>query len=156
MNMPLLGGIEMTEQLLLQNRPIKVLLLTMLDHEHYVIKAFKSGVQGFLLKNISTDELLFAIRHVHVNGNYICSELSLRMLNKLSRLPTARSKVELTTEESELLNLISEGMTNQEIADLLLTSKRAIEGQRKALIGKTQVRNTAALIRYSVQNKLIC
>src|SRR3569832_2062096 len=50
-----------------------MIMLTKIDHEKYVVKAFKAGVAGYLLKNISADELVFAINHIHVNGQYICS-----------------------------------------------------------------------------------
>src|SRR5206468_6209856 len=76
MNMPMMTGIELAEQLTNLSSPAKVILLTMLDHEKYVIKAFKAGALGYLLKNVSANELIFAIKHVCTDGRYVCSELA--------------------------------------------------------------------------------
>ncbi|MFD2873753.1 response regulator [Mucilaginibacter ximonensis] len=159
-NMPGVTGIEMLSQLPSTAKETKTIILTMLDHEQYVLQAFQAGASGYLLKNISADELIFAIRHIHIDGRYICSELALRFLDRLMAQPDRRqheaeSGIEFSTRDIEVLMLIADGLTNQEIADRLYTSKRTAEGYRQALIEKTGVRNTAALIRYAVQHGLI-
>lgn len=159
-NMPGMTGIEMTQRIKDAGIKSKVVILTMLDHERYVVQAFQSGANGYLLKNISADELVFALRHIHVDGRYICSELALRFLDRLVQQPDRRhfeeeTGVEFSTREIEILMLVADGLTNQEIADKLFTSKRTVEGHRQALIEKTGTRNTAALIRYGIQRGLI-
>jgi DNA-binding NarL/FixJ family response regulator len=159
-NMPVMSGIEMMAKLQPVAGSPKVLVLTMLDSERYIIQAFQAGISGYLLKNISADELVFAIRHVYTDSRYICSELSLRFLDKLIEQPgyhlqEAQNSAELSARELEILALIAEGFTNQEIADKLFTSKRTVEGNRQALLEKTGARNTAALIRYAIHNKLV-
>jgi len=138
----------------------QVIILSMLDDERYVMQAFRAGASGYLLKNITADELTFAIRHVHLDGRYICSELSLRFLDRLIAQPNRRQHeaetgIEFSTRDIEVLTLIANGLTNQEIADKLFTSKRTVEGYRQTLIEKTGARNTAALIRYALKNGLI-
>jgi DNA-binding NarL/FixJ family response regulator len=86
-NMPVMNGVEMSQKVRELNTNIKIVVLSMLDHERYVMQAFRAGVNGYLLKNISADELIFAIRHIHVDGRYICSELSLRFLDRLIHQP---------------------------------------------------------------------
>ncbi|GAA4095072.1 response regulator transcription factor [Mucilaginibacter panaciglaebae] len=159
-NMPLLNGIEMAGKLSQASKNIKVIILSMLDHERYVMQAFQAGVSGYLLKNISADELTFALRHIHLDGRYICAELSLRLLDRLIAQPDRRQHeaetgIEFSTRDIEVLMLVSDGLTNQEIADKLFTSKRTVEGYRQSLIEKTGARNTAALIRYAIKNGLI-
>jgi len=159
-NMPVMNGIEMSSQILAKSPKTKIVILSMLDHERYVIQAFQAGVSGYLLKNISADELVFAIRHIHIDGRYICSELALRFLDRLIAQPDRRQHetetgVEFSAREIEVLMLIADGLTNQEIADRLFTSKRTAEGYRQTLIEKTRARNTAALIRYAIQHGLI-
>lgn len=160
MNMPQMDGLQLTEQLQSVPHKPKVVLLTMLDREQYVLKAFKAGVHGYLLKSISSDELIFAVKHVRGDGRYISSELSLRLLDRMGDLPVTshllnESDVELSQKDLQILELIADGLTNQEIADRLFTSKRTIEGYRQNLIDKTGTRNTASLVRYAVRNKLI-
>lgn len=159
-NMPVMNGIEMSQKLREMKAQTKIVILSMLDHERYVLQAFKAGVNGYLLKNISADELIFAIRHIHIDGRYICSELSLRFLDRLINQPDRsqherETGIEYSTREIEVLMLVAEGLTNQEIADRLFTSKRTIENYRQALIEKTETKNTASLIRYAIQNGLI-
>ncbi|RYE33597.1 MAG: response regulator transcription factor, partial [Sphingobacteriaceae bacterium] len=140
---------------------VKVIILSMIDHEKYILKAFRAGAYAYILKNVTADELIFAIKHVHSsNERYICSELAIRLLDKLLQRPEQidiriSPEIELSKREVEVLNLIAEGFTNQEIADKLFTSKRTVEGHRQNLIEKTNSRNTAALIRYAITTSLI-
>ncbi|HVS94254.1 MAG TPA: response regulator transcription factor [Mucilaginibacter sp.] len=160
MNMPGMGGLELAEKLKKMSSTAKVIVLTMIDHEKYVIKAFNSGVTGYLLKNVGADELVFAINHIHGDGHYICSELALRFMGRLAQLPEPpeaddTSDVEFTKREMEVLLLTAEGYTNQEIAEKLFTSKRTVEGHRQSMINKTGTRNTIALIRYALKHGII-
>ncbi|WP_419803275.1 response regulator [Mucilaginibacter sp.] len=161
LNMPEMNGIELTLEVKVKYPKIKVIVLSMLDHENYILEAFKAGASAYILKNITTDELVFAIKHICNNDErYICSELSLRMLDKLLHrteivLTTLTPENDLSKREMEVLVLLAQGFTNQEIADKLFTSKRTIEGHRQNLIDKTSTRNTADLIRYAIVNGLI-
>jgi DNA-binding NarL/FixJ family response regulator len=160
MNMPVMGGMELAEKLKEVAPQTKFIMLTMIDHEKYVMKAFKTGVAGYLLKNISADELVFAINHIHIDGHYICSELAMRFMNRLAEMPATAStedipEVEFTKRELEVLALTAEGYTNQQIADKLFTSKRTVEGHRQSMINKTGTRNTIALIRYALQHGIV-
>lgn len=159
-NMPDLDGLSLIERLKAYMPQIKVLILSMLDHEKYVMKAINAGAAGYLLKSISREELLFAIQHTAAGNKYICSDLSLKML---ARLPVNSStfdsvqisSAQLSKREKEVLALIAEGHTNSEISDMLFTSRRTIEGHRQKLIEKTGARNTAALIKYAVKSGII-
>ncbi len=159
-NMPLMSGIEMSDKVSSVSEGPKTVILSMLDHERYVLEAFQAGASGYLLKNISADELVFAVRHIYISGRYICSELALRFLDRLLKqpgIPEPRNDndVKFTTREIEVLMLIADGYTNHEIADKLFTSKRTIEGNRQTLLEKSGTRNTAALIRYALQRGII-
>jgi DNA-binding NarL/FixJ family response regulator len=160
MNMPVTGGLELTEQLKNKFPAVKVIVLSALDHEKYVIKAFQVGARGYLLKSISADELIFAIKHVHQYNSYICSELTVRFLNRLLTIPDPVSNkslhgLEFTGREIEILELVAQGYTNQEIADKLFTSKRTVENHRQTLIDRTASRNTVSLIRFAMLNGII-
>ncbi|MDN3550213.1 response regulator transcription factor [Mucilaginibacter aquaedulcis] len=160
MNMPVMGGIELTERLKNQYPDIKVIILSALDTEKYVIKAFKSGAWGYLLKNISASELIFSICYTHEYGQYVCAELSGRFLKRLMAIPETAinddaQDMEFSDLDIEILTLLSEGFTNQEVADKLFTSKRTVENHRQQLIDRTGSRNTIALIRFAILNGVI-
>lgn len=159
MNMPEMTGVELIRDLRISYPAIKVIVLSMLDHEKYVYQAFVAGANGYLLKNVSADEMIFAIKHTGIGGRYLCSELSFTLLDRLIYAPeiavNGHSAAEFSKREIEVLQLIAEGFTNTEIADKLFTSKRTVEGHRQNLIDKTQARNTAALIRHAIVNGMI-
>jgi DNA-binding NarL/FixJ family response regulator len=155
-----LAGIELVQSFKNISPNIKVIIFTALDNERGLINAFKVGANGYLLKNVSADELVFGIKHVQSGGRYICSELALRLLDKLIAMPEfvigdSASNYDLNIKEQEVLMLIGEGLTNQEIAEKIFTSKRTIEGYRQSLMAKTGSRNTASLIKFAINNGLI-
>lgn len=161
-NMPELDGISLIKELKLINPDIRIVILSMLDNEKYVSQAFAAGAVGYLLKNVSADELIFALKHVHAGEKYLCSELSIRLLDKLvhtTGIPLNINKnspqIDFSMREIEILHLIAEGLTNLEMSDKLFISKRTIEGHRQSLIEKTGSRNTAALIRFAVLSGIV-
>ncbi|WP_345948028.1 response regulator transcription factor [Mucilaginibacter sp. PAMB04274] len=160
-NMPVMNGMELAAKIKEQFPTVKIIVLSMLDHERYISQAFKAGASGYILKNVSADELTFSIRHIcNYNERYLCSELALRMLDKMIvspevNVPENSENLDLSKREIEVLSLIAQGLTNQEIADKLFTSKRTVEGHRQNLIEKTGTRNTASLIRFAIVNNII-
>lgn len=158
MNMPEMSGVECTTQVKKKYPGIKVLILSMHDHESYLVDMIYAGADGYILKNSSREELLFAIRKVANEGIYISSEFALNMLakqNKRDMRRQASPPVMLSDREMDVLVLIAEGHTNSEIANKLFTSVRTIETRRKNLLDKTGTTNTATLIRYAVMNGLV-
>jgi DNA-binding NarL/FixJ family response regulator len=161
-NMPEMDGYEATKAIKEQHPDVKVLVLSMLDHEKYVQQMFDAGALGYTLKNIGQEELVHAIRMVADGQKFISTDVALAFLNKLRNILPAsawqhheKRPTDLSAREIEVLKLIAEGMTNAEIADKLFTSKRTIESHRQNIIEKTQVKNTAALIKYALNNGLI-
>jgi len=157
-----MDGLELISRLTLQYPLVKVIVLSMLNNTQYVIKAFEKGALGYLVKNVGYDELLFGIHHVYKGGRFLCEEISMQMLEKLQDIPSMTfqlkellAEIDLTEREIEVLELISEGMTNVEIADKLFLSKRTVEGHRQSLLEKTNSKNTASLIKFAVKNSLI-
>ncbi|WP_316821000.1 response regulator transcription factor [Pedobacter gandavensis] len=159
-NMPELDGMMLLKEMKGKNSAAQVVMLSMHDNEKYVLQAFEAGAKGYLLKSISAEELIFALKHVGSGGKYLCSELSIRMLEKGGQ-PSIQANEQPETiqnysdREIEILSLIAEGLTNTEISERLFISKRTVEGHRQTLIEKTGARNTPALIYYAVLNRLI-
>ena len=156
-NMPLVGGLEVTKFLKKNYPSIKVLVLSMLDHENYATKMFQAGAKGYALKNIGKEELLRAIKKIHIGETYVSPEIAALLVHKLQTGFTNKSKFgeDFSKKEIEVVSLIAEGLTNHEIAEKLIISKRTIEAYRTNLIEKTGTKNTASLIKYVIENKII-
>lgn len=161
-DMEVMGGMELADYIQQKHPQIKVILLSMLDEVKYVQEAFKKGVLGYLVKNVDYDELLFAIQHVAKGGIYVCGELTSGMLEAINDLMDKGgslgpdvTRFELSERETEILQLISEGYTNAEIADKLFLSKRTVEGHRQNLINRLGVKNSAELIKVAVRHGLV-
>ncbi|WP_293742673.1 response regulator transcription factor [uncultured Pedobacter sp.] len=156
-NMPEMDGISLIKAMKFTHPDIKVVILSMLDHEKYVMQAFMEGSCGYLLKNVNESEMLFALKTVAGGAKYLCVELTETLLNRFinetsSQPEQEEMQVDLSMREIEVLHLVAEGYTNQEMADKLFLSKRTIEGHRQMLIDKTNSKNTASLIRFAVVN----
>ena len=161
--MPVLDGFATMPELRRRFPEVRVLVLTMLDHENYVARMLKAGALGYVLKNAAISEITHAIRTVAAGNTFLCTEIGLNMLYKAvaqsASITTDESGshvgADLTARELEVLKLIAEGLTNSEISDKLFTSKRTIETHRQNIIAKTQAKNTAALIKLAVGRGLI-
>ena len=159
-NMPEMDGITLIKELKLVNPNIAVVILSMHDNEKYVVQAFDEGAAGYLLKNVSAEELIFSLKFVHGGGKYLCAELTMNMLTQLIAIKQHQNEpaignIDFSLREIEILQLIAEGLTNAEMSEKLFISKRTIEGHRQSLLDKTESKNTASLIRFAVLNQLI-
>jgi len=159
-DMPLMDGISLAKALKNSGSSTKVIILSMHEEETFVLEAFRAGVCGYLLKSVSAEELVFAINHIYSGGRYLCSDLVMAMLkrdldNPCQLRSAGLTEIDFSPRELEVLQLIAEGLTNQQMSDKLFLSKRTIEGHRQSLIDKTGVRNTAGLISFAMRNGLI-
>lgn len=161
LNMEVMDGLQLIEEVSLKFPEIKKIVLTMLNCDQHVARAFESGVDGYLVKNVATDEMIFSINHIVAGGKYICEEISLVFVKKLIEKNKAinqeegKMDIDLSSRELEVLELLGEGYTNLEISKKLFLSKRTVEGHRQNLIDKTGSKNTPALIKFAVLNGLI-
>ena len=157
-----MNGIEAVAQAVQKNPDIKIIALTMYGDDQYFNKMLDAGAKGFVLKSAGVEQLSEAIQCV-ANGDYFFSEELLdswnRRLNgnKIDKDAehTVTSDDELSVRELDILYYVCQGFSNQEIADQLFISKRTVDKHRANLLLKTGCRNTAALVKYAIQNKLI-
>lgn len=159
-NMPRMNGYETTAQICKLYPETKVIGLSMHCTIPFVQKMLDSGASGYLLKTTNNRELCAAIKLVAGGTRYISGELSVKLLeqNQNSEGNTEQWPGEgkgLSKRELEVLVLVAEGFTNAEIADKLFTSKRTIETHRQNILEKTQAKNTANLIKYAIENKIL-
>ncbi|MDX1761109.1 MAG: response regulator transcription factor [Christiangramia sp.] len=146
--MPKMDGIEATR--IIRNRfpEIKVIAFTMFDQDEAVKQMLGAGANGYILKNASLKELLFAIRKVHAGETYYDPNI-----NADSNNNSAEKKPLLTKRQQEILKLVGQGKTNQEIADTLFIGKTTVETHRKNMIRKLDLQGAGELLRYALECK---
>lgn len=152
--MPLLNGLDALEQIKRDFFGIKVILLTMLNQRELVQSAVEKGVNGFLFKNASLDELSEAIRRVARGESYFASEVTLTLL-KPTHNPDQGLLRQLTGREIEVLRLVAQGYSSTEIGARLFISPRTADTHRNNLIQKLGVNGIAGLVQFAIKNKLV-
>jgi len=157
--MPRMNGLELTAQVLRRYPQIKVLALTRNDRKDCVLRLVQAGASGYLLKTVTTAELVSAVRAV-VGGSQVLQPAALETVlhDYLQRVhdPTAhRPANELTAREREVLKLIAEGNTNQEIAELLCLSRKTVETHRGNIMDKLNIHKVTDLVKYAIREGLV-
>jgi two-component system response regulator NreC len=156
--MPLLNGLEATRQIKHDCPQVKVLILSMHDDEEYIRQSLASGAMGYILKDATSRELLDAIHAVR-RGETILSPAITRLVveNYLrwGELPKHNSTNGLSPRESEVLQLIAEGYSNKQIAEILCISIKTVQAHRMNLMSKLDLHDRAELIKYAIQRKII-
>jgi DNA-binding NarL/FixJ family response regulator len=154
--MPEMNGIEATRLALEEKPELKVISLSMYGEEDYYYRMIDAGVKGFILKNSEISEVIKAIQSVHNGGTYFSSEVLYNVVRNIKTVSkTPNNTTPLSEREKEVLEQICRGMSNQEIADILYISKRTVEKHRSSLLSKTNTKNTAQLVMYAIENKLV-
>lgn len=152
--MPDMDGITMIAQLREKSIATPVIILSMLEDEKHIAAAFKAGANAYLSKNIDVDEVLFAINNVMKGNRYFASELAIQVLERyhkqIGHHDNDQVKIAFSEREVSVMDLMAEGLTNQQIADILFLSKRTVEGIRQSILEKTGAKNSAALIKYAI------
>jgi two-component system response regulator NreC len=157
--MPLLNGLEATRQIKREYPEIHILVLTMYDHEEYFRQMLEVGAAGYIIKRAAASDLVSAIRAVY-NSEAVLSPAITRLLleDYLKRDPTAKEDDDpnaLSSREREVLQLIAEGKTSREIAEILNLSVKTVQSHRTNLMQKLDLHDRGDLIKYAIQKKII-
>ncbi len=149
LSMPDGDGVEFCKELARDYPALKVVVLTVHDEYSLVKRALDSGVAGYVLKSISTDELREAIRRVCKGERYISAEITSLMRKRAS------NEVSLTTREKEILQMLAEGLSSAKIAQALFISETTVKWHRQNLLSKFGAANTGELVSTAMKKKLI-
>ncbi|MEX0684863.1 MAG: response regulator transcription factor [Balneolales bacterium] len=151
--MPNLNGIETTRSIIKKDPDAKILILSMHVNEEYLNHVLNAGARGYLFKNCGTVELTDGVRAVAAGEKIFSKRISELMAQRYVKQQSDNGETTtLTPREKEILELISQGNTSQKIADLLIISPRTVETHRTNLMRKLDIKNTAGLVRYAIEN----
>jgi DNA-binding NarL/FixJ family response regulator len=156
--MPLLNGLEATRQIQRDHPQVKVLILTMHENEEYIRQVLAAGALGYVLKDTAARDLLGAIRAVYQGEAVLSPAITRLVIEDYLRWGDIRAEDTsdgLTPREREVLQLIAEGYTNKEIAEILSLSVKTIQSHRTNLMSKLDLHDRGELIKYAIQKKII-
>ena len=158
-NMPLLNGIEVARNIKQVHPSMGVIILTMYSDEGYVHEALLAGASGYLIKNTIPQDLCSAIRVVSRGESFLSPSISRTVIERYTKLgPSDKGELqknELTSREREILQLIAEGYTNQEMSELLFISSKTVEVHKQNIQKKLNISGTAQLTKYAIRKGLI-
>ncbi|MEH7383279.1 response regulator transcription factor [Bacillus sp. JJ1533] len=153
-NMPQKNGVETTGILKKKYPSIKVLVLTMHNHDEYFMAAIREGADGYLLKDAPSEQVVDAIRTVARGESVIHPSMTKKLLNFHQQQEQPKDNA-LTERETEVLQCLVEGLSNKEIAERLFISDKTVKIHVSKIFKKFDVKSRSQVVIYAVQNKLV-
>ena len=159
--MPEMDGISATKAIVdSANWPVKVLILTTFDPDEYVYRALRAGASGFVLKDISPEDLVAAVRTVADGGALLAPSVTRRLISRFAAPPSLDSSVvarldRLTSREREVLVAVSDGSNNSEIADDLFIGAATVKSHVSSILTKLGLNNRAQAVAFAYESGLI-
>jgi DNA-binding NarL/FixJ family response regulator len=159
--MPRRGGIEATSQIKALAPHIKILMLTISDEEADLYDAIKAGASGYLLKEISIEEVANAIRQVHAGQSMISPSMASKLLTEFATMvkktdeKPAAAQPRLTEREMEVLRLVAKGRNNRDIAKELFISENTVKNHIRNILEKLHLHSRMQAVVYAVREKLL-
>jgi DNA-binding NarL/FixJ family response regulator len=158
-SMPDMNGMEVSRAILARNPNANIVILSMYDDEDYISRCLEYGVKGYVVKNESGSELDYAIKSVLQGKNYFSRQAQDVIFKKysqnVSKKKTKEDTINLTKREIEIIKLIADGLTSQQMADRLFISPRTVETHRANVMKKLTVKNAIELVKKAQQLNLL-
>jgi NarL family two-component system response regulator LiaR len=157
--MPIMGGLEATRRICREFPRTKVLILTQYDDKEYVLPVIEAGAAGFVSKAAASSELILGIRSVYRGDSYLSPPVARLLVEGYRFKAGSRAGKDpydqLTDRERDVLKLMAEGHTNQAIADILVISRKTVEGHKANLMAKLDIHNRTELVKYALRKGII-
>jgi DNA-binding NarL/FixJ family response regulator len=154
--MPLLNGLEAARQLKTKLPSVKLIFLTMHEDPDLAVEAMRAGASGFLLKTSASSELLHAIQEALKGRTYVTPNISKGMEKSFIRDPRGRQRPKsLTPRQCEVVQLLAEGKSMKEIADVLHVTPRTVAFHKYRTMEELALRSTAELIQFAIKNHIV-
>ena len=154
-SMPLLNGLEAGRQIKQELRSVKLVFLTMNEDPDLAAEAFRAGASAYLLKRSAASELLTAIREVTKGRSYITPLVAEGLVGSLLHVDEHKPDLELTSRQREVLQLLAEGHSMKEAANLLNLTPRTVAFHKYRMMEQLKVKSTAELIQYAVRHHIV-
>jgi DNA-binding NarL/FixJ family response regulator len=157
--MPIMGGIESTRQIAKSHPATKIIVLSQHDNREYILSAIKAGASGYILKKAVSADLIACIEAVYRSGYYFYPSVAKTVVDdyllQLSGKQSADEYDRLSEREKEVLKLIAEGHSSNEIAQMLFISGKTVLGHRTNIMEKLNIHNRTELVKYAIRKGLI-
>jgi len=156
--MPIMGGLEATRRICKEFPRTRVLILTQYDDKEYVFPVIEAGACGFISKAAASSELTSGIRAVHHGDSYLSPSVARLLVEDYQHREGRVSHdpyEQLTDRERDVVKLVAEGYTTQQIADILVVSPKTVEGHKTNLMAKLGIHNRTELIKYALRKGII-
>ncbi|NIY81416.1 response regulator transcription factor [Vibrio hepatarius] len=153
-SMPVMNGIKATSVIREENPSAKVLMLTMHDNREYIMKVMQVGAVGYMLKEISAEKMVQAIKTVNQGSTYFCESVTQTLFSQ-EVTPAAQKPNPLSRREEAVLKLVAQGNSSKKVASLLNISYRTVETHRQNIKHKLDLHSTAELAKYAVEKGLV-
>lgn len=154
LSMPILNGIDAAREITKTGSRMKVVLLTMHAEDHLVLESLRAGVSGYVLKSRASDELVQAIRTVSRGEMFLTGAVSQAVVKAYLAKDDLPARA-ISDRERQVLQLVAEGKTTKEIANVLGISVKTAESHRSNIMEKLDIHDTAGLVRYAIRSGLI-
>lgn len=155
-NMAQLSGIALCKEVKNQFPNTKVLTLSMFGDKETITEMIEAGVNGYILKNTGTSELLFAIEKIVSGQHFFSNDVTVEMLKSITHPKSPQNEpISLTPRELEIVRLIADELNNAQIGEKLFISERTVETHRKNIFRKTNTKSVAGLIKFAIEHKVI-
>ncbi|MBI9072530.1 MAG: response regulator transcription factor [Melioribacteraceae bacterium] len=161
LNMPNLNGIETSKILKTKYPDVKILILSMHDNSEFILDALSVGVEGYILKMSNLKEVIKAIKDVHKGGNYFDSNITGQLVDNFASDYSKQSEQSimersgLTQREIEIIRLLTESNTVEEISEKLIISLHTVKNHKRNILNKLDLKNTGELIAFAFRTKIV-
>ncbi|EKO3384534.1 response regulator transcription factor [Vibrio fluvialis] len=153
-SMPIMNGIDATRLIKEEVPDAKVLMLTMHDNREYIMKVMQAGAVGYMLKEISAEKMVQAIKTVNLGSTYFCESVTQTLFTQ-DIIPSAQKPNPLSRREEAVLKMVAQGHSSKKIASLLNISYRTVETHRQNIKHKLDIHSTAELAQYAIQHGML-
>jgi DNA-binding NarL/FixJ family response regulator len=156
-SMPVMGGEEATRLVKKQIPAIKIIALTMHSDKHYIKSMLEAGVDGYLFKNCTYNQLIEAIKTVVSGKKYLSGDITETLIDDYLNQETGKESEDsdLTERELEVLKLYAEGKTTREISETLFVSIKTVGTHRQHIMEKLDIKTTVEMIKYALRKGII-
>ena len=153
--MPRMTGLQAAREIRSHIKDVTVLMLSMHDDEHYLFEALKAGASGYVLKREADQDLVGAIRAVGSGQAFLTNAAERSIIREWMDDGAEGPAIPLTPREEEVVKLIAEAYTNQQIAEILHLSEKTVESHRANVLRKLGMRDRVELVRYAIRRGLV-